>query len=73
MHDAEIEDKVRGCKIKNKIITHFPAFNALMQKVVAKKNSSSKVPSKKKMKSGTKHIFYICTYKQREGKWNEIV
>ena len=34
MHDVAIEeavkDEVRGNRIKMKIITHFPAFNALM-------------------------------------------
>lgn len=42
MHDVAIEeavkDEVRGNRIKMKIITHFPAFNALMWKVVAKKD-----------------------------------
>ena len=79
MHDAAIEDEVRGCCIKKNNNYTFPCFQRVDVKSCGKKrNSCSKVRKQKKKRteiSNKTYIFYIAyiAYKQREGKWNEIV
>lgn len=74
MHDAAIEDEVRGCCIKKYNNYTFPCFQRVDVKSCGKKKThAQKYEAKKNTEIRNKtYIFYIA-YKQREGKWDEIV
>lgn len=59
MHDAAIEDEVRGCCIKKYNNYTFPCFQRVDVKSCGKKKLMLKSMMQKKiLKSGTKHIYF---------------